>query len=131
MRSLVRRAGVEHAVQIGSAGTGVRHAGQPPSPLALKAAACCGHDIAGHRSRPLTADDIARFTHPLAMAQTHLAALRALAPPGLAERPRMFGDHDVADPHGGSAQDYERALDLIEAGCVGLLAHLRATLEKS
>ena len=131
MRSLVRRAGVEHAVEIDSAGTGVRHAGQPPSPLALAAAARRGHDIAGHRSRPLTADDVAHFTHPLAMTVRHLAALRALAPPGLAERPQMFVGHDIADPHGGTAQDYERALDLIEAGCVDLLAHLRATLEKS
>jgi protein-tyrosine phosphatase len=131
MQSLVRRAGIEYAVEIDSAGTGVRHAGQPPSPLALKAAARRGHDIAGHRSRPLTADDIARFTHPLAMAHTHLAALRALAAQGHTERPRMFLSHDIVDPYGGTIDDYERALDLIEAGCVGLLTHLRATLEKS
>ncbi len=32
---------------------------------------------------------------------------------------------DVADPYGGPAAGYEKALDLIEAGCRGLLARLQ------
>ena len=36
----------------------------------------------------------------------------------------MPGILDVQDPYGGTQQDYERALDLIEAGCKGLLAAL-------
>jgi len=122
LRSLVRRAALDHAFEIDSAGTDVRQAGQPPSPLALEAAARRGHDIAGHRSRSLTARDLAHFTHPLAMAGAHLAAMRALAP---LARPRMFLGEDVADPYGGTAQDYERALDLIEAGCARLFERLR------
>ena len=43
---------------------------------------------------------------------------------GFAERPRLFAAADVADPYGGSERDYERALDLIEAGCRELLATL-------
>ena len=31
---------------------------------------------------------------------------------------------DVADPYGGATGDYEEALDLIEAGCQGLLEAL-------
>ncbi len=120
LRSLVRNAGLEHAFTIDSAGTGVRHVGQPPTQLAVEAGARRGHDISAHRSRRLTADDFARFAHPLAMAEIHLAAMRALAPSGFADRPRMFLAHDVADPYGGTAQDYEHALDLIEAGCASL-----------
>ena len=54
-----------------------------------------------------------------------------MAPPGFADRPRMFtsfgspgGVVDVADPYGGTERDYERALDLIESGCKGLLETL-------
>ena len=36
----------------------------------------------------------------------------------------MFAATDVADPYGGNARDYERALDAIEAGCRDLLATL-------
>ena len=127
MRSLVHREGLAHAFEIDSAGTGVRAAGQPPSPLAVEAAARRGHDIAAHRARPLAPGDLARFGHPLAMTAAHLAAMRALAPPGVAERPRLFLDRDVADPWGGTARDYDRALDLIEAGCASLFERLRAS----
>ena len=125
LRSLVCSANLVHAFTIDSAGTGVRRVGQPPSPLALEAANRRGYDIAGHRSRPLEAQDLACFAHPLAMARTHLAAMRSLAPPDLADRPRMLLAEDVADPYGGTARDYERALDLIEAGCAGLFECLR------
>ncbi len=126
MRTLVRRAGLEAAFEIDSAGIAVRAAGQPPSPLALEAAARRGHDIAAHRSRQLTPEDLVRAAHPLAMTAAHLAAMRALAPPGLADRPLMFLDRDVADPWGGTVRDYEAALDLIEAGCARLFDRLRA-----
>lgn len=125
MRSLAHRAGLAHVFEVDSAGTGVRHAGEPPNRHALDAAARRGHDIVGLRSRPLTASDIARFSHPMAMERTHLAAMRALAPSSLADRPRLFAAEDIPDPFGGTAQDYERALDLIEAGCARLFAALR------
>lgn len=126
MRSLVRRAGLEAAFEIDSAGTAVRQAGEPPSPFALEAAARRGHDIAAHRSRPLAPGDLVRVAHPLAMTAAHLAAMQALAPSGVAGRPQMFLGEDVADPWGGTARDYERALDLIEAGCAALFERLRA-----
>ena len=124
MRSLMRQAGLRDAIEVDSAGTAVRHADQPPSPFAVEAAGRRGHDIAAHRSRPLTADDLVRFTHPLAMARTHLAAMRSLASLDVADRPRMFLIEDVADPYGGTRRDYDRALDLIEAGCARLFEEL-------
>jgi protein-tyrosine phosphatase len=80
-----------------------------------------GYDIASLRARPVVAADIARFDHVLAMDRGHLVELRRLAPRGLTERPQMFTSVDVADPYGGTARDYERALDLIETGCKSLL----------
>ncbi|HEY2613758.1 MAG TPA: low molecular weight protein-tyrosine-phosphatase [Reyranella sp.] len=123
-RSMARQAGLESAFTVDSAGTYGGHAGEPPSRLAIEAAARRGYDISGLHARPVVAADIARFGHVLAMDRGHLAELRRFAPRGLTERPRMFASADVADPYGGTQRDYERALDLIEAGCKSLLEAL-------
>ena len=123
-RSMARQAGLESAFTVDSAGTYGGHAGEPPSRLAIEAAARRGYDISGLRARPVVAADIARFDHVLAMDRGHLAELRRLAPLGLTERPQMFASVDVADPYGGTERDYERALDVIETGCKSLLEAL-------
>jgi protein-tyrosine phosphatase len=123
-RSLARQAGLESVFTIDSAGTYAGHAGEPPSRLAVEAAARRGYDISGLRARLVVAADIARFDHVLAMDRSHLAVLRGIAPRGLTERPQMFTTVDVADPYGGTEQDYEHALDVIETGCRDLLATL-------
>ena len=123
-RGMAHRAGLDSAFTIDSAGTYNGHAGEPPSPLAIQAAARRGYDIASLRARPVVAADIARFDHVLAMDRGHMAALRLLAPRELIGRLRMFANTDVADPYGGNERDYERALDVIEAGCRALLATL-------
>lgn len=135
LRSIVRRAGFDHAFDIDGAGIYDGHAGHPPSLLAVEAAARRGYNISDFRSRPLMPEDIARFAYPLAMDRTHLVAMRSMAPEGLVDRPQMFLKYapesrarDVIDPYGGTTEDYERALDLIEEGCVGLLKHLQHTL---
>jgi protein-tyrosine phosphatase len=120
-RSMARHAGLAAAFTVDSAGTYDGHAGEQPSLPAIKAAARRGYDIASLRARPVVAADIARFDHVLAMDRGHLVELRRLAPRGLTERPQMFTSVDVADPYGGTARDYERALDLIETGCKSLL----------
>ncbi|MDP2329672.1 MAG: low molecular weight protein-tyrosine-phosphatase [Reyranella sp.] len=136
LRTVVQRAGIAHAFEIDSAGIYHGHAGQPPSLLAVEVAARRGYDISDLRSRPLMPEDLARFDWQLAMDRTHLVAMRSMAPGDVADRPQMFlkfapdlGVRDVVDPYGGTTEDYERALDLIEAGCAGLLKHLRETLE--
>ena len=123
-RSMARQAGLESAFTVDSAGTYGGHAGEPPSRLAIEAAARRGYDISGLRARPVVAADIARFDHVLAMDRGHMAALRRLAPRELIGRLRMFANTDVADPYGGNERDYERALDVIESGCRVLLATL-------
>ena len=67
----------------------------------------------------------------MAMDRTHLAAMRWMAPRALQDRPQMLMRSapglnilDIPDPYGGPAPGYEKALDLIEAGCKGLLARL-------
>jgi low molecular weight protein-tyrosine phosphatase len=130
-RTLAQRAGLEKAFTIASAGTTGIHAGEAPTPAAIEAAARRGYDISGQRSRAVSKEDIAAADYVLAMDRSHMADLRWLAPRDKAECLQMFtkfspmpGILDVQDPYGGTQQDYERALDLIEAGCKGLLAAL-------
>ncbi len=134
--ALAERAGLGQVFEVDSASVYDGHAGNPPALPAIEAASRRGYDIAGRRARPLIAEDIARFDHVLAMDRTNLAAVRWLAPPRLAERPQLFlkfavlgGAGDVADPYGGTPTDYVYALNLIEAGCTGLLEALRAPRE--
>jgi protein-tyrosine phosphatase len=130
-RTLAQRAGLEAAFTISSAGTSNIHAGEPPSPPAIEAAARRGYDISGQRSHAVTKQDIAAADYVLAMDRSHLADLRWIAPRDRIDRLQLFTSFgpmpsitDVQDPYGGTEQDYERALDLIEAGCKGLLKAL-------
>jgi protein-tyrosine phosphatase len=130
-RTLVRDAGLADAFTVDSAGTYDGHVGAPASLLAVEAARLRGYEIADHRSRLLTNEDLERFEHPMAMDRTHLAAMRWMAPRKLQDRPQLLmrcvpelNLVDVADPYGQLAAAYERALDLIEAGCRGLFEKL-------
>jgi protein-tyrosine phosphatase len=130
-RTLAQHAGLADAFRVDSAGTFDGHVGRPASLLAIEAGKRRGYDISDHRARLLTAEDIERFDYPLAMDRTHLAALRWMAPRGFMDRPQMFMKFapqarviEVPDPFGGPTRGYEQALDLIEVGCAGLLAHL-------
>ncbi len=133
-RAMVERAGQSGAFRVDSAGTWNGHAGEAPSRQAIAVAAARGYDLRDLRARLVTGADVAAFDHVLAMDRSHLQALRKLAPAGLTDRPRLFmesaphaGPAEVIDPWGGDDAAYERALDLIEAGCAGLLERLRAT----
>lgn len=131
-KTMAQREWPEASLDIDSAGTYDGYAGEPPSRLAVEAAARRGYDLSGLRARPLVAADVARFDHVLAMDRGHLRILRRIAPRDVSPRPRLFmnfasalGVDEVPDPWGGPPAGYERALDLIEAGCAGLLKHLR------
>ena len=137
-RAFVERAGAADAFEIASAGTSGKFVGQPSAPKAVEVAAARGYDLSAIRARQVVAEDIAYFDYPLAMDTSHLVDMRWLAPRAIADNPKMFlsfaspiGVTEVADPIGKSQADYERALDLIEAGCKGLLDRLTPTVKKA
>jgi len=137
-RSLATKAGLADAFEIDSAGTGASHVGQPPTKPAIDVATARGYDITGIRARQITGEDIRHFDHVLAMTRGHLVEMRWLAPRELADRPQLLMDyappvgiHDIADPFGGTAEDYERALGLIEAATHGLVARLTPEIRKA
>jgi protein-tyrosine phosphatase len=135
-RSMASQAGLAAAFDVDSAGTFAGRAGQSPSLPAIKAAARRGYDIAGLRARLVQPSDILRFDHVLAMDRAHLADLRWMSARDHYPRLKLFSAFcppgspiDVADPFGRGDQDYERALDQIEADCKGLLEALQAAGE--
>ncbi len=127
MRRLATEAGL--AVEVASAGTGNWHAGEPPHPPAIAAALQRGYDLRAQRARQVTARDFMRFSHILAMDRRNLADLRALRP-DCGTEPRLFLDfapetglQEVPDPWYNG--EFDRTLDLVEAGCRGLIANLQ------
>lgn len=131
LRVLAQRAGHAGAFEIESAGTYEGANGQPPSLLAQEVAARRGYPIRDLRARRLEPADLARVDYAMAMDRLQLAAMRLIAPGPLTERLQMLlkfvpvlGIREIRDPFGGTTQDYERALDLIESGCAGLLDHI-------
>ena len=137
-RSLVTKAGLAEAFEIDSAGTGASHVGQPPTPAAIDAAAARGYDITGIRARQITSEDIERFDYVLGMTRGHLAEMRWLAPRDFADKPQLLmnyapplGIFDIPDPFGGTTDDYERAIGLIESATRGLLARLTPQVKRA
>ena len=135
MRGLLREQGLEHAVEVDSAGTGSWHAGAPPDARATAAARSRGIALAG-AARVVARDDFDDFDLILAADRRNLRDLRALAPAGARARIHLLrefdpasdgaSDLDVPDPYYGGDDGFEQVLDLVEAACRGLLDRLRA-----
>ena len=137
-RTMADREGVAESFFLDSAGTLAGHVGQPPTPLGVEVAAGRGYDVSRHRARLVVAADIDRFDYILGMDRGHVAELRWLATRSTMDRVQLLtafapqiGVTDIGDPYRGTRADYERALDLIEAGCRGLLRALLPYVRKA
>ena len=134
LRHLVEARGLESRILIDSAGTHGYHAGEPPDPRTVAAAARRGYDLSGIRARRVAANDFLEFHHILAMDQENLTYLRPLKPEGaiadtrlFLEFSRRFPERDVPDPYYGGARGFDYVLDLVEDATDGFLDHLLKT----
>ncbi len=133
-RAKLESAGHKDRFLIDSAGTHDYHPGSPPDPRAQAHARRRGYELGHLRARAVTLADFQRFDHIVAMDQRNLAALRQMmsrAVPYQAKlsllldhAPRELGATEVPDPYDSGPEAFEHALDLIEAGCAGLLNKL-------
>ena len=121
----------ELRLQIGSAGTHAYHVGEPPDPRAMLAARLRGVDISGHRGQLVRREHFEACDYIVAMDHENVALLRKLQPAhGRAELKLLLEytagapQDDVPDPYYGGPKDFERVLDLVEAGGRGLLAEI-------
>lgn len=133
MRRLVESAQLTTQIEIDSAGTGAWHVGEPPDRRAHAAGKRRGLDVRG-RARKVVVEDFERFDYIVAMDRSNRSELRHLAPSDDAqlkiellrnydaESPK---DAEVPDPYYGGGDGFERVIEICEAGCRGLLEHIR------
>lgn len=106
-------------VDVTSAGTAAA-LGAPANDAAILVGIERGVDLSRHRSRPLLPGEIPPGAIVLAMSPSHVASVRALAPTArvyLLDEYASNGltSRTVADPFGGTLEDYRVAADEIEA----------------
>ncbi|MDH4235193.1 MAG: low molecular weight phosphotyrosine protein phosphatase [Gallionella sp.] len=131
-RQYVENAGLSEQVLIDSAGTHDYHIGDPPDSRSQRAAQQRGYDMSDLRGRQVEEGDFHRFDYVLAMDSANLAILQQLAPPASNARVQLFLEYarhhagrEVPDPYYGSADGFERVLDMVEDAAQGLLQHIR------
>ena len=128
-------AGVAPALIVDAAGLKDVHAGSPPDKRAFEAAGRRGYRLPERGARVIRGGDFSSGSWIVGVGAWHREQLRSRAPRGshsrivslLAYVPAGHPD-EVPDPWRGGAADFERALDLIELGCDGLLRALQPTL---
>ena len=136
MRALVAQAGLEHSIELDSAGTGAWHVDSPPDERATTAASTRGVALEGS-ARQVRTTDFKDFDLLIAMDSANLRDLRVLAH-GDEERAKVrllrefdpagagAGDLDVPDPYYGAGDGFAKVFDLVHAACEGLLAQVQA-----
>ncbi|MGW1053428.1 low molecular weight protein-tyrosine-phosphatase [Streptomyces sp. CG4] len=135
-RARVTEAGLEDRVEVGSAGTGGWHEGEPADPRTVSVLEEHGYDSA-HIARQFEPSWFSRLDLVIALDTGHLKALRRLAPTEEDARkvrllrsfdPAASDDLDVPDPYYGRRDGFEECLEMVESASAGLLAGLREQL---
>lgn len=129
--SMLADRGLDERIAVDSAGTHSYHIGAAPDARAQEAALRRGVDLSCLRARAVEPADFQRFDLLLAMDQSNYEHLEATAARqgGHAQVRRLLdyaGGGEVPDPYFGAGDGFERVLDIIEAGCRGLLDELEA-----
>jgi protein-tyrosine phosphatase len=131
LRARALAAGLGHRIAVASAGVAGYHVGDPPDRRSQAHARRRGYDLASLRARQVTEHDFHLHDWLLAMDRGHLRELRDMAPGACRAQTALFLDFvparrgcDVPDPYYGDGAGFEHVLDLVEAGCDGLLQAL-------
>lgn len=119
-------------IDVASAGTESYHIGEGADSRAIASARRAGYDLSGHRARQLRTGDFDDFDWLLAMDRVNLRAARRACPQDGGRRLGLFLEHagvaetlEVPDPYYGGPADFQRVIELAEAGAEGLIRKLR------
>ncbi len=130
-RHLVEEQGLDHLVEIDSAGTGAWHVGNPPDHRATATALPRGIDLSTQRARKVCHEDFEHYDHILAMDHENHANLMHMSPAEHRHKIRLFlslaseeHEREVPDPYYGGEQGFEHALDLVQTASRGLLREI-------
>ena len=133
MRQMVEERALYNDIIVDSAGIGSWHVGEMPDPRMRKHAARRGYDLSPLRARQFRSDDFQKFDYIIVMDEENYhdvmerGGVYADARKVLRMKDyfiRYKGLQSVPDPYYGGAEGFERALNLIEDGCEGLLKDL-------
>jgi protein-tyrosine phosphatase len=130
-RQHVTAAGLDGLIEVDSAGTSDWHAGEPPDPRSMRAAAERLYDLSALRARQVRMRDFEDFDYILAMDRQNLAHLEELCPVACQEKLGLFlaygntGWNEVPDPYNSGRDGFELVLDLVETASASLLQELR------
>ncbi len=130
-RHMVEKAGLSAVIQTDSAATHGYYHHAPPDIRAQQVARRHGVDLSALRSRTVRDSDFADFDFILGMDKGHERALKNSCPAEYKSRIHLFLSFaprfgtEVPDPWYGDIKDFESAYAMIEAGCTGLLEHIR------
>ena len=133
MRQMVEERALSNDIVVDSAGIGSWHVGEMPDPRMRKHAARRGYDLSPLRARQFRSDDFQKFDYIIVMDEENYhdvmerGGVYADARKVLRMKDyfiRYKGQQSVPDPYYGGAEGFERALNLIEDGCEGLLKDL-------
>jgi protein-tyrosine phosphatase len=112
---------VDRGIMMASAGT-QGFAGAPASFEGVEVLRERGIDMSGHRSRPVTAELLQSADRIYAMTGSHLAAIAEMSPEAAERASLLDGEREIADPVGGTRQDYEQCANQIAAALERRLA---------
>ncbi|MCF8211789.1 MAG: low molecular weight phosphotyrosine protein phosphatase [Rhodoferax sp.] len=133
MQQKLVRLGLDPRVMADSAGTYDFNVGEPVDIRVQKHAMRRDYDLSSLRARLLHIGDFAHFDWILAMDESVMLTLKMRCPDKYQCKLQYFthacglaDQLDVPDPFYGKTADFERVLDLVEAGCTALLRQLPA-----
>lgn len=138
LRRAVHEAGLEHQIEIDSAGTHAYHVGDTPDMRAQEAVRRRGADISKLRGRKVADSDFDAFDYILVMDGDNYSKLIERAPVHhhdkirrLLSFSRKYPNLDVMDPYYGGPQGFEENLDMIEDAVQGLIKEINAAEAKA
>lgn len=132
MRTYLKRARLDHKVEVDSAGLIAYHRGEPADERMRAHAIRRGYCIT-HLSRPICTDDFYDFDLILGMDDSNIDKLKDRAPDletmrkihRMTDYCRTKVVDSVPDPYYGGAQGFENVLDILEDACRGLLESIQ------
>ena len=133
-QDLVNREKLDHKIIISSAGTSSWHIGDLPDKRMCQIAQSKGIQLI-NRAQQFQRADFDQFNLVLAMDQSNLSKLKAIAPDTLPEDklmlfrsfdPESNGNLDVPDPYYGGTKGFEPVYQMVERTCPPLLDYIKS-----
>ena len=135
LRARIEAAGLQHRVEVDSAGLGNWHSGHPPDRRAIACAARHGVDISGLRARQLVDADYTRFDALLCADADVLYTVAAHSPEEATAAAELLLDWcglgvnaQIPDPYTLDSAAFENTWNLVDAAAAATVVRLKNDL---